>query len=138
MGRLLAIDYGEKRVGLALSDAEQRIVFPAKNLNIKSENEFLLELKKIITAESIEKIILGVPKNRDGSLTSRGKQIIELAATIQKNFNCPVVLIDETFTSRQAEDFLIEMDVSRQTRKKITDKIAAVFILQSYLQNLKK
>lgn len=137
MGRILAIDYGKKRVGLAITDREQKVAFPKKILSVNSEKDFLQKLKDIVASEEIEKIVIGLPKNRDGTLTPLGQQILQIAKTIQKNFNCPVDLIDETFTSKEAENFLIEMDVTRKKRQKLTDKIAAMLILRAYLEKNK-
>jgi putative Holliday junction resolvase len=132
-GRVLALDVGGRRIGLALSDPEGvlasgRGVYRRRNLE-----EDLEYLKRLIGEEGVEEIVLGLPQNMDGSLGEQAERALEFKRLLGKRMGLPVRLFDERLTTAEAERVLIEADLSRRRRKLVRDELAAVLILQGYL-----
>ncbi|MGB2783644.1 MAG: Holliday junction resolvase RuvX [Atribacterota bacterium] len=135
--RILGIDSGEKRIGISISD---ELGITAQGLpTIKSANEIedLKNIKEIIDQYGVEKIVLGLPINMNGSLGEQAKKAISFAEKLKSSFQLPVELEDERLTTSKAEKFLIETDRSRKKRKKVIDKMSAIIILQSFLDRKK-
>ena len=134
MARILAIDYGGKRTGLAVTDPLQII---ATGLETIESRELIPWLKKYLSQEQVELIIIGLPKNWDESDT-HGTPLVEAAIKkIQKEFpNTPLKTVDERYSSKMAKDAMQEMGMKKKDRrdKKNVDLIAATIILQEYLQ----
>jgi putative holliday junction resolvase len=135
MARILAIDYGGKRTGLAVTDPLKII---ATGLETIDSKELILWLKKYLLQEQVELIIIGLPKNWDESDT-HGTPLVEAAIKkIKKEFPAvPLKTVDERYTSKMAKDAMIEMGMKKKDRrdKKNVDVIAATIILQEYLQS---
>ena len=135
MARILAIDYGGKRTGLAVTDPLQII---ATGLTTIPSHELINYLKKYLAAESVELIIIGLPKNWDESDT-HGTPLAEAAIKrVKKEFPAiPVLAVDERYTSKMAKDAMLQMGMKKKDRrdKKIVDEIAATIMLQEYLQS---
>ncbi|MBL7703328.1 MAG: Holliday junction resolvase RuvX [Ferruginibacter sp.] len=133
MARILAIDYGGKRTGLAVTDPLQII---ATGLETIESKELIPWLKKYLSQESVELIIIGLPKNWDESDT-HGTPLVEAAIKkIQKEFpGMPLKTVDERYTSKMAKDAMLEMGMKKKDRrnKKNVDVVAATIILQEYL-----
>jgi putative holliday junction resolvase len=136
MARILSIDYGGKRTGLAVTDPLQII---ATGLTAIESKELIPFLKKYIAEEQVELIIIGLPKNWDESDT-HGTPLVEAAIKkIQKEFPAiPLKTVDERYTSKMAKDAMLEMGMKKKDRrvKGNTDVIAATIILQEYLQSI--
>ena len=136
MARILSIDYGGKRTGLAVTDPLQII---ATGLETIDSKELIPWLKKYLQQEEVELIIIGLPKNWDESDT-HGTPLVEAAIKkIQKEFpNMPLKTVDERYSSKMAKDAMIEMGMKKKDRrdKKNVDLIAATIILQEYLQSI--
>lgn len=136
MARILAIDYGGKRTGIAVTDPLQII---ATGLETIESKELIPFLKKYFAAEPVELIIIGMPKNWDDSDT-HGTPLVEAAIKkLQKEFpNMPLKTVDERYTSKMAKDAMIEMGMKKKDRrvKGNVDVIAATIMLQEYMQNL--
>ncbi|MEO7308176.1 MAG: Holliday junction resolvase RuvX [Ferruginibacter sp.] len=136
MARILAIDYGGKRTGLAVTDPLQII---ATGLETIDSRELIPWLKKYTAQEAVELIIIGLPKNWDESDT-HGTPLVEAAIKkIQKEFPAmPLKTVDERYSSKMAKDAMIEMGMKKKERrdKKNVDLIAATIILQEYLQSI--
>ncbi|MHA6252163.1 Holliday junction resolvase RuvX [Oceanobacillus sp. CAU 1775] len=133
--KIIGLDVGSKTIGVAVSDAfgwtAQGITTIYWNeSNIPSADE---ELKKIIDEYEITKAVIGLPKNMNGTIGERGEASQRYARHFEKKFGIPVVLWDERLSTMAAERVLLEADLSRQKRKKVIDKMAAVMILQGYL-----
>ncbi|MBT3261777.1 Holliday junction resolvase RuvX, partial [bacterium] len=129
--RVLAIDYGEKRIGLALSDP---LWLTAQPLSFLENNKiFFVELQKIIQEYDVKKIVLGLPKNLQGHDTAKTLEVRTFAEKLQKNLSMEVVFWDERFSTVAVNKFLIGADVSRKKRKKVVDSQAAAFFLQGYM-----
>lgn len=136
MARILAIDYGGKRTGLAVTDPLQII---ATGLETIESRELIPWLKKYLLQEDVELIIIGLPKNWDESDT-HGTPLVEAAIKkIQKEFpTMPLKTVDERYSSKMAKDAMLEMGMKKKDRrdKKNVDLIAATIILQEYLQSI--
>ncbi|MEK4802348.1 MULTISPECIES: Holliday junction resolvase RuvX [Oceanobacillus] len=133
--KIIGFDVGSKTIGVAISDA---LGWTAQGLttiywdetNITSADD---ELSKIIKEHEIGKAIVGLPKNMNGTIGERAEASERFAEHIEDTFNIPIVMWDERLTTMAAERILLEADVSRKKRKKVIDKMAAVMILQGYL-----
>lgn len=131
--RSMGLDYGDKTIGIAISDkmgwtAQSKGVIRRKNLT-----DDFHELKKYIDEYTIDEIIVGLPKNMNGTLGKRAEKTHQFVNFLKKRVELPIKLWDERLTTRQAEGILLEADMSRKKRKKVIDQLAATIILQSYL-----
>jgi putative holliday junction resolvase len=133
----MGLDVGSKTVGVALSDAFGWTAQGLETIKInEEENNFGFEqLGKIIKEHEVSKIVVGLPKNMNGTIGPRGEANQWFAAELEKLFNLPVILWDERLSTVAAERVLLEADVSRKKRKKVIDKMAAVMILQGFLDS---
>lgn len=136
--RILGLDVGERTIGIAISDplgytAQGLTTIRRKNLKIDIE-----ELKKICDEYSVESILMGFPKNMNGTIGPSGEKAIELSKILEEELHMPVRLWDERLTTVAAHKAMLEADLSRAKRKKIVDKIAAMYILQGYLDSISK
>lgn len=133
--RIMGLDVGEKTIGVAVSD---ELGFTAQGIEVvrraNLEND-LQRLSEIISEYSIEEIVVGLPKNMNGSLGPRAKWVMEFVEILNNKFKIKTICWDERLTTVAADRTLIEADVSRKKRKKVVDKIAAILILQGYLDS---
>ena len=138
MSRIIAIDYGGKRTGIAVTDPLQII---ATGLTTIESKELITFLKNYFLKERVELIIIGLPKNRDESDT-HGTPLAEAAIKkIKKEFPAiPLKTVDERFTSKMAKIAMLEMGLKKKDRrdKKLVDEIAATIMLQEYLQSINR
>lgn len=133
MARILSIDYGGKRTGIAVTDPMQII---ATGLTTIASSELISFLKKYISSESVEEIIIGLPKNWDESDTHGTKPAEDAIKRLTKEFPAiRITSVDERFTSKMAKSAMIEMGLKKKERrnKRIVDEIAATLMLQDYL-----
>jgi putative holliday junction resolvase len=135
--RTMGLDVGSKTVGIALSDEFGWTAQGLETLKInEEENVFGFdELGKIIKEYEVSKVVVGLPKNMNGTIGPRGEASQFFARELEERFGVPVVLWDERLTTIAAERVLLEADVSRKKRKKVIDKMAAMMILQGYLNS---
>jgi putative Holliday junction resolvase len=134
--RVLAIDYGSKRMGLALSDEMKMIAQPFQYLPSQPFDQFITGLKEIIRAREVELILVGMPRNLDGGYGPAALRVQEFVAVLKQAVAVPVKTWDERLTSAQANRFLIQANVRRARRKEKVDQTAAAILLQSYLDSL--
>ena len=136
--RYLGLDLGSKTLGMAISDATGMIATNLGTLYFNEENyDSLLEpLKKVILDENVEKIVLGLPKNMDNTLGTRAMITLDFKEMLESTFNLEVIMEDERLTSVISNNVLISADLSRKKRRKKVDGMAAVLILQSYLDKI--
>ncbi len=134
--RILAIDHGTKRMGLALSDETALIAQPLEFVPAEPFSGFLERLKQLIKEKQIEQIIVGMPRNMDGSYGPAALKVQEFVAVLKDALAIPIRTWDERLTSAQANRFLIEANVRRSERREKVDKMAAAILLQSYLDAL--
>ena len=133
---ILCLDLGKKRIGLAISDINQKIASPYDVIKEKKFSEILIILKNLIKKFDIGSIIIGDPINMDGSLGPKSQSSRSFISNISKDIDIPILLWDERLSTIAAEKSLIEADISRKKRGEVIDKIAANIILQSFLNFL--
>jgi putative Holliday junction resolvase len=133
MARVLGIDFGEKRLGLALSDETRTIARPLGVYERRDANSDLAYLAGLVGREHIVEIVLGLPINMDGSLGPKAHQVLEFKRVLEEKLKLPVHTFDERLTTAEAERVLLQAGMSRHKRKKSKDALAAVLILQGYL-----
>ncbi|MGN6552769.1 MAG: Holliday junction resolvase RuvX [Verrucomicrobiota bacterium] len=134
--RILALDHGTKRIGVALSDELKMIATPLEFIPAEPIADVFVRLKEIIREKEVELILLGMPRNMDGSYGPAALKVQEFIAVLRDKIAIPIQTWDERLTSAQAQRFLIEGKVRREQRKEKVDKTAAAILLQSYLDNL--
>lgn len=136
LNRILGLDVGSKTVGVAVSDPFGWTAQGIEIIQIDEENEDfgLSRLEELVIEYEVEKFVVGLPKNMDGTIGDRAKASMYYGDLLINKFDLPVVYEDERLTTRQANRMMIEEgDLSRKKRKKLVDKIAAMMILQNYL-----
>jgi len=131
--RVLAIDHGTKRIGLAISDQLGLIAQPLEFVLAEPFQQFLERLKQIIQEKQVELILIGMPRNMDGSYGPAALKVQEFTGVLKEAIAIPIQTWDERLTTAQANRFLIEADVRRKDRKGKVDKTAAAILLQSFL-----
>mgnify|MGYP001625900603 FL=1 len=136
--RKMGIDYGDKRIGIALSDQLCIISSPYEVYQNKGQEDALRHLGQIIKDYNVDEVAFGLPLNMDGSEGERAKLHREFGQKLEKYSGVKVFYVDERLTSAEAEEILISGGVRREKRKELIDKISAQLILQSYIDNLKK
>ena len=132
MGRLLAIDYGARRVGLALSDPLKMIANPYQTILNKSENNLILEIERIIDAEDVEQIIIGLPLGMAGQITEQTKKVEEFADKLIAR-GIAIEYEDERWSSVAAKRSMKEQNIKSGYNKELVDQTAAAIFLQQYL-----
>ncbi len=135
---VLGIDYGSKRMGLAVSDLSCTIATPYKILYRREISADMAELRKIMAEKEIGAVVMGLPLQMNGEEGEIAAEVRKFAAILEENFKFPVLLWDERLSSSAMENFLIkEVDLSRKKRAKVLDASAAAYILQGALDALK-
>ena len=132
MGRSLGIDFGEKRVGLALSDRSNLIASPFKTLNYLNENDLVTQLKKIVIENDIKNFVLGLPINMKGEDTAQTKIVRKFKESLS-SLDLPIIYEDERLSSVSAKNSLMLQNIKTGHNKPEIDKTAAAIILQQYL-----
>lgn len=133
--RVLAIDHGTVRMGLALSDELGVIAQPLEFVPAEPPEKFFARLKEIITEKQVELLLVGMPRNMDGSYGPAAAKVREFIEALKSDVSVPIKTWDERLTSAQANRMLIQADVRRDQRKQKVDKTAAAILLQSYLDS---
>jgi putative Holliday junction resolvase len=131
--RVLALDLGEKRIGLAVSDPEGLLASGRGVYLRRGLEEDLAYLERLVAEEGIGEVVLGLPQKMDGSLGPEAQGVLNFKALLEERLKLPVALFDERLTTAEAERVLLEADLSRRKRKGVRDELAAVLILQGYL-----
>lgn len=135
-GRILSIDYGTKRIGLAISDPLKMIATPLERVLTGKDHK---ETAHIILAAvkekgyTIEKVILGEPKHLSGNKSTLSEIVHAFKLAAEPIFNCPLVLVDERLTSKQGEKLLMEAGMKRKKRGSVIDSMSACLLLQAFL-----
>ncbi len=131
--KYLALDYGLKRVGVAVSDPEGRMAFPRCTLARDTRDGFFSELLALLERERPDAVVLGLPLHMDGTECLTTRQVRNFAASLKRRMALPLYWIDEALTSRQAESDLREAGLSARAIKQVVDQQAAVRILETFL-----
>ncbi len=136
MGRILAIDYGQKKVGIAVTDELRICAHALETVHVSKVMDFL---KEYVAKEKVDVIVVGEPRNMDNTPSDSTRYIEPFVKHLQREFpEMPIVRVDERFTSRMAFQTMIDAGLKQKARrnKELVDKISATIILQSYLQQI--
>ena len=133
MGRLLGIDHGQKRIGLAISDPGKVISKPLQTLKFSNIERFIIDLTKIIDEQNIEKIIIGKPLGMSGNETDQTQKVKKFIKALRKSIKVPCEMIDERLSSISAKKSLITIGVKTGHNKSRVDETEAAIFLQHYL-----
>ncbi len=131
MNKILGLDFGEKKIGVAISDEIGMLARPLLTINAKKEA--LGEIKKVCEENQIKEIIIGMPKTLKGELGPQAQKVVQFKDELKEKIDIPVTFEDERLTSKMVEKMLIKEGVGREKRNKIIDQLSARAILQSYL-----
>ena len=134
VARILAVDYGEKRIGLAVSDELGITASPLMTLARRSDDETVRQIAQLASKLRVTQIVVGLPRRTDAQEGEMERKVKAFAEKLRQAVSGPVVLFDERFTTRIAEQVLLEADLSRRKRKQVRDRLAAVILLQSFLE----
>ena len=134
---ILSLDYGEKRIGIAISDNECSIAFPSEVLVRKTVEKDFAYIKQFVNNGDVQAILIGMPYNMDGSEGEKCKIVKDFSLNLLKIININIIFWDERLSTIAQEKILIDKDISRKKRKKVIDKLAAAYFLQSFLDFLK-
>jgi putative holliday junction resolvase len=132
-GRILALDYGTKRIGVALSDELGWTAQPLETFERRTLDWDIAHIATLVGSHGVERVVLGLPLQLDGREGPAVRAMREFTVKLEAGLSVPLVLWDERMTTKAAEDFLIAADVSRKKRKGAVDRVAASLLLQSYL-----
>lgn len=137
--RLMGLDYGSKTVGVAVSDTLGLTAQGVETVWRKQENKLrqtMARIEELISEYQVERIVLGYPKNMNNTVGERAVKSLEFKEKLEKRTGLPVVMWDERLTTAEAERTLMETGVRRENRKQFLDQMAAVLILQGYLDRM--
>ena len=137
--RIMGLDYGSKTVGVAMSDPLGITAQAVETIWRKDENKLrksCARIEELINEYEVERIVLGLPKHMNNDLGERAQKALAFGEMVKRRTGLEVVMWDERLTTVEAERTLIENNVRRENRKQYIDKIAAVFILQGYLDSI--
>jgi putative Holliday junction resolvase len=134
--RILALDHGTRRVGVAVSDETKTIAQPLEYIPAEPFVDFLVRLKELLVEKEIDLILVGLPRNMDGSYGPAAQKVETFIAALKTAITVPIKTWDERLTSAQANRVLIQAKVRRDKRKVKVDKMAAAILLQSYLDGI--
>jgi len=135
--RILGIDYGHKRLGLALSDEGETLASPLPVYQRRDTKEDRAFLAALIKEKQVRKIVVGLPRNMDGSLGEMANEVLAFVDALKKT-HLPIDTFDERLSTAEAERVLIQADLSRKRRKTLRDSLSAVLILQGYLESKRR
>jgi putative Holliday junction resolvase len=137
MKRILGIDFGERRIGLALSDPLGIIAQPYLTFDTKKDGDFFKKIEELIEKENITDIVLGMPRNMDGSIGEKGKTVLEFSKKLSSRTRIPIIFRDERLSSVESLRTLREAGAKLRKHKKAVDRLSASFILQGYLDSIR-
>lgn len=135
--RTIGLDVGTKTIGVAVSDGMGWTAQGLETIRVEEDKteQAIPRLKELIDTYEVDKLVVGLPKNMNGTIGPRGEACIEFAEELKQALDLEVIMWDERLSTMAAERVLLEADVSRKKRKKVIDKMAAVMILQGYLDS---
>lgn len=137
-GRILAIDYGEVRIGLAISDPLCIFAFPLMVIDLRKTPDYIKSIESIIKEKEVKKIIIGFPLKLDGSEGIQTEKVRKFVEEIQQKIEIDIEMVDERLTTTLAQRSLTNMGIDRKKQKNIIDEVAASKLLETYLEMKKK
>ncbi|HQG33171.1 MAG TPA: Holliday junction resolvase RuvX [Deltaproteobacteria bacterium] len=135
--RIMGIDYGTKRIGVAISDPSGVIAHPLETIPVREDGSHMESLKAVVRDYEVKKIVVGLPYDMDGGVGESANRVINWARDLEISLKLPVELWDERLTTSEAYEILIRMNVKGPKRKRLIDKIAASVMLQGYLDAMR-
>lgn len=138
MKRILAIDYGDVRMGLAVNDALGITAHGVCSFKRTSVENDMAKIKDVITSRGVEEVIVGMPYLLSGEKGSKAKEVEAFISVLKQHVQLPMIEWDERYTTVQAEEILHDTNVKKKKRKAVVDMLAATFILESYMESVKK
>lgn len=132
-GRIMGLDIGDKTIGVAVSDIMGLTAQGVTTIKRVGKKKDIEQIKKIISERQVNKIVSGLPKNMNGTIGTQGEKVQKFCELLKQETNLPIEFWDERLSTVAAERSLIEGNVRRENRKKVIDMLAAVIILQGYL-----
>lgn len=138
MGRILAIDFGKRHIGLAVSDPTQTIATGLDTIDYHHQKEVIAKLQQIVKQKEVEKIVLGYPVSMSGKITKIGLEVLEFKKNLEQNLNMKVELLDERLTTEISKRIVEQVRRKPTPPKAILDKLSAIIMLQDYLSQIKK
>ena len=134
--RIMGLDIGEKRIGIAISDplcytAQGKTVMERRGVEADIQ-----QIKDLVATEKVSALVAGLPKNMDGTIGEGAERVLSFVRMLEAALSMAVILWDERWTTVEATRVLLEADMTRRKRRKVVDKVAAVLILQGYLDSL--
>lgn len=138
MERILGLDVGDKTIGIAVSDLLGLTAQGITTIRREGKKKDFKALEDLIHKYEIKKVVVGLPKNMNGTLGPQSEKTMKFAQKLKNKFDVEIIYVDERLTSVSAERILIQGDMRREKRKKVIDKVAATFILQAYLDGLER
>ena len=136
--KIMGIDYGDRRVGVALSDELLMTAQPLKTIEVVNRKDLLNQLRIIKKENDVEKVVIGIPRTMDGEVGVRGEKTLIFAKHLARSLKCEPVMWDERLTTVSAIDYLNEADVRGKERRNAVDTVSACLILQNYLEYIRK
>jgi len=136
--RIMGLDLGSRTIGVAISDELGVTAQGVKTIRRKSKEEDLKEILSLIAQLAVEQIVVGLPKNMDGTLGEQAEKVLRWVELLQSRVTVPVMTWDERLTTVGATRVLLEADLSRKKRREVIDKLAAVLILQGFLDQIRR
>jgi len=131
--RYLGIDFGLKRVGLALTDPSGTMAFPYKTLHRTTRRQFFEDLLAVMDQEKVEGVVLGLPLDLEGRETETTRQVINFKNSLARRTDLPIYLVNEALSSFEAEQTLTWTGMKKKKQKPVLDQMAAIIILESFL-----
>jgi putative Holliday junction resolvase len=136
--RTLGLDYGSKRIGVAICDELGITAYGVSTIIRRNRKQVIEALEKLITQYDVKKIVIGYPIRLDGTRGIQCEKVDKFSGLIEAAFSLPLIKWDETLTTKEAEDILFWANVRRGKRKKVVDQLAATLILRGYLASLER
>ena len=132
----MGIDYGSRRIGVAISDPSSTMALPLATIEVKTDQSHIDAIRKLADDYRVERVVVGLPYNMDGTLSESGTKIMEWARTLQEILQRPVILWDERLTTFEAHGVLDNLKIKGSKRRAKVDQVAASLILKEYLDSL--
>lgn len=136
MKRTIALDVGSKRIGVAISDPLGITAQPLTTIHRENKQDDIKKISLLVEQYEVQEIVLGLPKDMKGTYGKSAEEVLEFKKQLENNISIPIKVWDERLSTMAMERFLIDQDVSRQKRRQVIDKMAAVYILQGYMSSL--
>ena len=136
MEKILGLDVGDKWIGVAISDPLGFTAQGLKTIKRESNKQTYEEIYEIIKENDILKVVVGLPKNMNNTIGPQSEKVMKFATKLHNKYGIEIIYIDERMSTMSAQRILIEADVRRKNKKKYVDKIAATYILQTYLDSM--